>query len=255
MNSLTRSLIEKDGYDNGFEIVKMNDSSLVSLSSSLHPITAQISAEKQEGSYVIRFSENLNLSELKRGLNKEIFQSKKIVVWNREFLGVVLRRAAELGISLPDTPLLQYQKELENKKISKSETSMFQGTEREQIVKQRIGQNVFRAALIKYWKGCCAITSIDIPEILRASHIKPWSACNDDEDRLNVYNGILLSANYDALFDKGLISFDNEGTVLYSNALSEVQVRDFGGDKVNALHWIDEQHLHFLKWHRENIFK
>ena len=264
MNSLDRTLIEKAGYDNGFEITKKGDPSVVSLSSSLHPITVDISEGNHEDSYVLQFSDNLSLTELKRGLNKELFLNDKIEVWNRELLGIVLKRVAELGISLPDGPIRLYNEQLDEylKKnpvegpiSNETAKSMFQGTEREQLVKQRIGQDVFRDALFKYWKGCCAVTSLNIPEMLRASHIKPWADCDNDSDRLNVYNGFLLSANYDALFDKGLITFDNKGLVVYSGKLNEGQIRDFGGDKFKALNWIDERHLPFLKWHRDHVFK
>ena len=172
MKSLTRTLIEKAGYDNGFEIAKKSDLSVVSLSSSLHPITVNISEGEHEDSYVLQFSDSLNLLELKRGLNKEIFLNDKIEVWNRELLGVVLKRAAELGVSLPDGPIRLYNERLaEYLKKNPSEVSifngtaksMFQGTEREQLVKQRIGQDVFRDALFKYWKGCCTVTALDIP--------------------------------------------------------------------------------------------
>ena len=84
--------------------------------------------------------------------------------------------------------------------------------------------------------------------------IKPWAECDNDNDRLNVYNGFLLSANYDALFDKGLITFDDKGQIMYSSRLSESQIRSLGGDKSKALSWIDKQHLPFLKWHRGRIF-
>ncbi|MCL2128797.1 MAG: HNH endonuclease [Treponema sp.] len=252
MKTLDRSLIEKDGYDNGFEIILKGDPVVVSLGSSLHSITADIYDGSHEGTYVLRFSGNLSLPELKRGLNREIFKNEKIEVWNRELLGVVLRRAAELGISLPDGPMRLYNERLEayfsqnpNERLS---------TEREQLVKQRIGQDVYRDALMNYWKGSCAITSINIPEILRASHIKPWADCDNDSDRLNVYNGFLLSANYDALFDKGLITFDDKGCILYSGKLSEDQIHDIGGDKYKSLRWIDERHLPFLEWHREYVF-
>jgi predicted restriction endonuclease len=142
----------------------------------------------------------------------------------------------------------------ENLDFDKIANSMFQGTEREQLVKQRIGQDVYRNALFKYWKGFCAITSIDIPKILRASHIKPWAKCDNDSDRLNVYNGFLLSANFDALFDNGLITFDNKGQIIYSRKLNERQIRDIGSDKFKSLAWIDEQHLPFLEWHRTYVF-
>ena len=263
MNSLDRSLIEKAGYDNGFEIVQNSDPSKVTLRSSLHPIIVDIAPGNHEGSYVLQFSDNLSLSELKRDLNKELFLGNKIEAWNRELLGAVLKRAAELGISLPDGPIRHYNELLEtylndnpNERsiFSGTTKSMFQGTEREQLVKQRIGQNVFRDALFKYWKGCCAVTTLDIPEMLKASHIKPWADCDDDSDRLNVYDGFLLSANYDALFDKGLITFNDKGQIIYSSKLSKGNILDIGGDKFKALRWIDKCHLPFLEWHRERVF-
>ena len=263
MNSLDRSLIEKAGYDNGFEIVTDNDPSVVCLCSSLHPITVDVTIGNHEGSYALYFSDNLSMSELKRDLNKDLFLGNKIEVWNRELLGAVLKRAAELGVSLPDGPILHYNELLdtylndnpnERSLFSGMAKSMFQGTEREQLVKQRIGQNVFRDALFKYWKDCCAVTTLDIPEMLKASHIKSWADCDNDSDRLNVYNGFLLSANYDALFDKGLITFDEKGFIIYSSRLSKNQILTIGGDKYKTLHWIDERHLSFLEWHKNHVF-
>ncbi|WP_461246564.1 HNH endonuclease [Treponema sp. R6D11] len=263
MNSLDRSLIEKAGYDNGFEIIQKSDSSVVSLCSSLHPVKVDITIGNHEGSYDLRFSDTLSISELERGLNNELFQNGKIEAWNRDLLGVVLKRAAELGIALPDGPVRLYNERLdtyldknpnERSIFDGNAKSMFQGTEREQLVKQRIGQDVFRDALLKYWKNCCAITSLDIPEMLRASHIKPWADCDNDCDRLNVYNGFLLSANYDALFDKGLITFDDKGIIIFSNKLSKSQINEIGGERYKSLHWIDERHLPFLEWHRNHVF-
>jgi hypothetical protein len=263
MNPLDRSLIEKAGYDNGFEVVHKSDPSVVSLCSSLHQVKVDITVGNHEGAYALQFSGTLSLPELKRGLNDELFLNGKIEAWNRELLGVVLKQAAELGIALPDGPIRLYKEQLdsylnknpeERSSFSETAKSMFQGTEREQLVKQRIGQNVYRDALFKYWKGCCAITTLDIPEILKASHIKPWVDCDNDSDRLNVYNGFLLSANYDALFDKGLITFDNKGLILYSNKLNESQILAFESDKYKTLRWIDERHLSFLEWHRNHVF-
>jgi len=263
LNSLDRSLIEKAGYDNGFEIVQKSDAFVVSLCSSLHPVKVDITVGNHEGAYVLRFSDTLSLQELKRGLNKGLFSDGKIEAWNRELLGVVLKRAAELGIALPDGPARLYNELLgnyldknpeERSNFNEIEKSMFHGTEREQLVKQRIGQDVYREALFKYWKGCCAITDIDIPEMLRASHIKPWAACDNDGDRLNIYNGFLLSANYDGLFDKGLITFDDKGLIIYSSKLSKSQIIGIGGDKYKSLRWINDKHLPFLEWHRKHIF-
>ena len=73
--------------------------------------------------------------------------------------------------------------------------SDLRGETREVIIKQRINQNVFRAMILNNYRTRCAITGIDIPELLIASHIIPWA--KDEENRLNPSNGICLSALYD----------------------------------------------------------
>jgi predicted restriction endonuclease len=108
---------------------------------------------------------------------------------------------------------------------------------------------------MNYWNNCCAVTSIDVPQLLKASHAKPWKDCETDSDRLNVYNGFLLSANLDSLFDAGLISFDDSGETIFSSRLSETQIATIGIRNGTALRWIDPRHIPFLRWHREKIFK
>jgi hypothetical protein len=90
-------------------------------------------------------------------------------------------------------------------------------TEREQLGAARMGQGTFRTALIAFW-GTCPIVQVDHPELLRASHIKPWAKSSDPE-RLDPFNGLLLSPNLDLLFDRGLISFEDDGTLLFSSSL------------------------------------
>jgi predicted restriction endonuclease len=90
--------------------------------------------------------------------------------------------------------------------------------------------------------------------MLKASHAKPWKDCDTDSDRLNVYNGFLLSANLDSLFDSGLISFTDQGDVIYSSGLSESLILTIGLPKNARLRWIDHRHLPYLAWHRERVF-
>lgn len=90
-------------------------------------------------------------------------------------------------------------------------------TEKNAIIKSRIGQGLFRERLISYWSGC-SITKCKLTNILVASHIKPWRIASNEE-RLDVYNGLLLTPNYDKLFDLGFISFDNNGMILFSKEL------------------------------------
>lgn len=93
------------------------------------------------------------------------------------------------------------------------------GTEREVRAKQRVGQNIFRAMLLELYGTRCCLTGIDIPEVLRASHIIPWAECVST--RLNPENGLCLSATYDAAFDKHLITFDEDYRLVLSPALKE----------------------------------
>jgi putative restriction endonuclease len=65
----------------------------------------------------------------------------------------------------------------------------------------------------------CAITGIDIPELLLASHIVPWS--KNENERLNPENGICLSALYDKAFDKGLIGINQSYQVILSTGLKK----------------------------------
>ena len=84
-------------------------------------------------------------------------------------------------------------------------------TQVERRVMARVGQSPFRKALLERWEGKCPLTDIAEPELLRASHIIAWSACADEADRLDPENGLLLSALWDAAFDRGLVSFDPGG--------------------------------------------
>ncbi|MBM4125649.1 MAG: hypothetical protein FJ246_11995 [Nitrospira sp.] len=92
-------------------------------------------------------------------------------------------------------------------------------TEKEYLRSSRIGQGGFRNALLERFGGMCPLTGIVHPDLLIASHIKPWSACTNSE-RLDSQNGLLLSALVDRLFDRGLITFSEEGCLMASPRLS-----------------------------------
>lgn len=64
-------------------------------------------------------------------------------------------------------------------------------------------------------------TGLDQPELLRASHMKPWADCSDDRERLDPFNGLLLAVHWDAAFDKGLVTFEEDGTARLSEKLSK----------------------------------
>ena len=126
-------------------------------------------------------------------------------------------------------------------------------TEREAIHKIRIGQSVFRERLIRLWEKC-SVTGCSDTELLIASHIKPWAHCENDE-RLDVYNGLLLSPNIDRCFDKGYVSFDDDGKILISKKLNQENAELLGIQGQMKLSQIDESHRKYLAYHRSNIFQ
>ena len=89
-------------------------------------------------------------------------------------------------------------------------------TTRLTMAQARLGQGQFRDAFMARWGDRCAVTGLTCPELLRASHVKPWKS-SSHRQRLDPNNGLLLAAHLDALFDKGLISFDDRGEMLLSS--------------------------------------
>ena len=149
--------------------------------------------------------------------------------------------------------MLSAQMESQGKLADVKEYLNLSDTEREAIIKSRIGQGQFRESLVKYW-SMCAVTGCREPKLLRASHIKPWSKAEVAE-RLSLYNGLLLSPNLDSCFDSGFISFDDSGKILVSKELNENDMVALGINKAMKLSEIEPEHCKYLAYHRDNIFK
>lgn len=123
-------------------------------------------------------------------------------------------------------------------------------TEKDAIIKARVGQGLFRHKLIEYWKGC-SVTQCHTLPLLIASHIKPWRK-SDNIQRLDVFNGLLLTPNIDKLFDKGYISFDKKGQMIYSDFLPVSDRIILGINTSMRLQHMEDGHLPYLQYHREN---
>jgi predicted restriction endonuclease len=136
--------------------------------------------------------------------------------------------------------------------VIEQDTTVPDETTREALVDARRGQGKFRRDLEKRWNDACAVTNCSIREVLRASHIKPW-ARSSNEDRLNPQNGFLLLANLDILFEKGFVSFDDDGRMLVSKELSATDRRLFGLPK-NLRRKPDQGERLYLAHHRR-MFK
>ena len=126
-------------------------------------------------------------------------------------------------------------------------------TERKALVQARIGQGRFRRDLCVLWENSCAVTGVSFPELLRASHIKPWRESNNIE-RLDGNNGLLLIATLDAAFDKNLISFRNDGSIIFSNYLGE-NPHEILGIPLNAsiTRAFNDDQINYLRFHRERL--
>lgn len=149
--------------------------------------------------------------------------------------------------------LLQDKSVLEDLEQEKSTYESLGRTEREAIIKSRLGQGRFRKLLLDLW-GACSVTGFrNQKPLLIASHIKPWRNCSNEE-RLDKYNGLLLLPNMDRLFDLGWISFDDSGGINISQRLSKTDQLSLGiNDKMHLLKVVNEQRK-YLEYHRKNIF-
>ncbi|MBX9693897.1 MAG: HNH endonuclease [Cyanobacteria bacterium] len=133
--------------------------------------------------------------------------------------------------------------------------SLPESTEIERLVKQRVGQDIFRNALITFWQGRCAVTGLAVVSLLRASHIKPWAACANNQERLDVFNGLLLAPHLDALFDDGWITFDDKGRLVRSPLLDDAAVQLLGVNSELKLPHLTADHHPYLEYHRQHVFK
>ena len=126
-------------------------------------------------------------------------------------------------------------------------------------VKTRVNQSVFRQIVLANYDGKCALTGIDLSELLVASHIIPWA--DNVQERLNPENGICLSSLYDKAFDKGLISFTNDQHIIFSVRLKANVGKDYYAkyfEPVENAKLVTPRKYHinpqFLEWHRDCIF-
>lgn len=125
-------------------------------------------------------------------------------------------------------------------------------TSRRGLVNSRIGQGKFRRKVLNRWKNKCAVTGSNSKEILIASHIVPWSEASNKE-RYDVHNGLLLSPTYDALFDKHLISFDDDGQIILSKSLKKNEYSKLGITGEEMIEDLSEGNIQYLTRHRKRL--
>ncbi len=252
MNLLQRTLIEKSGYGNGFERV-INDGGaddVALLASARHGCRVAVTLAADGGFAVRVFPPSpALLPELQRTHKPAADGSFHAA--DETALSALLQRAASLALALPRQAERDGCNAMED--AAARLPAAARGTEAERLVRQRVGQEHYRAALMRYWGGACAVTGVAVPDALRASHAKPWAECASDAERLDVFNGFLLLANLDALFDRFLISFADNGQMLISPRLPADALPLLGITPGIVLRWLAPEHLPYLQWHREQF--
>jgi HNH endonuclease len=217
---VVRTEAQKAAWENGYRLERGINGGWLRYASTTAPGTIWIAGESGKGHWLLSLDHPGVASEIGAppvsampgpGLATYAFA-------NLTDLHRGLDRVYRLAVSLPEAPLDRFLAKV---------ADLPRTTEAERLVVQRIGQDVFRDALMDYWGRRCPITGITEPGLLRASHIVPWAECTD-EKRLDVHNGLLLSALWDAAFDRGLVSFADDGTVLASPHVGE-RARDVLG--------------------------
>jgi putative restriction endonuclease len=251
MNLLQRALIEKAGHDNGFEHVRqLPNGDKVVLASARHGVEADVHATDDDGFAV-------TLSRCQPTLPGEMARSfPEVPQYGVTFhlpseaaLARWLRRATTLAQALPLQVVATFEV-LVQAELASLDSEAARNTEVHRLVRQRIGQGAFRQAMLDYWGGACAVTGVALPQALRASHAKAWALCDSDAERLDVYNGFLLSANLDALFDTYLVTFGEQGTLQISPVIGKDERAKLSLIDGARLRWLDDRHHAYLEFHR-----
>lgn len=257
MNLLQRALIEKAGHDNGFEhVLSAVTEGWVALGSARHPVEVMVKAAPDGLAAKLSRCQPSLPGELTRSFPEAEQRSDgndppgtAFTLPTEAALARWLRRAAAQAQALPDQAMTAFDAQVQAA-LAELEPGAAKNTEVQRMVRQRVGQQAFRHAMLDYWGGACAVTGIAVPPALRASHAKAWALCASDAERLDVYNGFLLSANLDALFDAYLATFLPSGVMVTSPAVPGAAQAQLGITPGLRLRWLDERHRPYLAFHR-----
>lgn len=252
MNLLQRSLIEKVGHDNGFEYVQIGNPRYVALASALHSVRVHVTVLKQGFEVRIDSGSAMLVQELVRTFAASQTGKAVFVLPSEAQLARWLCRVAALAKALPNQAVTAFEQQVQAE-LSELDPTVVQNTEVLRMVRQRVGQQAYRHAMLDYWGGACAVTGLTLTTVLRASHAKPWAECDDDAERLDVFNGLLLAPHLDALFDQFLISFDEQGYLLIAPQLGAVACSVLGCCPSMRMRWVAKEHHPYITYHRRRF--
>lgn len=169
-------------------------------------------------------------------------------------LNTSINQVADTNVPIKDTAvgLVEWEEHLINN--IQNDTAL-SDTERSSIILARRGQGYFKERVMQF-ENKCRITKVNRIEHLRASHIKPWRDCESAEERLSGNNGLLLTPSIDHLFDRGFISFENNGALIISPIADDSSLSKMGVQtqtEFHTGHFNDEQ-KYYLDYHRKKVF-
>lgn len=250
LTAATITRLEKVAADNGFDLELPRQGDWLGFASTQAPLSVWLTAFG-EGLFIAAVSQR-NVARALRDHGIAVTSPLPAgaagarSVRDIPALHQLVRRAFRLSKTLPDELLHVFERET---------AALPRSTEAERLVVQRVGQDLFRQGLLDYWEGRCAITGLAVPELLRASHIKPWAECELDAERLDVFNGLLLAPNLDAAFDRGFLTVDDDGAVRVSSLLGPSDCRALGLERPLRVRVVEDGHRLYLAWHAERIFR
>lgn len=246
---MNRTRLEKVASDNGFDLPQGDAAGWLEFASSQVPLRIWIATFADLP--LVAFSQARVAQAL--GAHGSLVTSPLPagavagrVVGDLPGLHALVRRAFQLARALPDEPLRAF---------CQRTAELPRTTEAERLVVERVGQDVFRAALLDFFEGRCAVTGLAVPELLRASHIKPWADCESDAERLDVANGLLLAPHLDLAFDRGLVTVADDGTLVVSERLDAEARAILGLDRSPRVRGLSPGHRLYLPWHRARVFR
>ena len=237
MSPLERLRIEKAASDTGFEMTPLESEGGLELRSAHFP-EAVLVRSVGELRFEITSPPGLSLNAVASNL--------PVNAHGYEELYALLRTAASRGRTLPNRVADAFRQ---------ATADMSRSTEADRVIVARVGQTMFRAALLDYWQGRCCVTGLEVPELLRASHIKPWANCERDDERLDVFNGLLLAPHLDAMFDTGWMTVTLNGEVEVSPALSAQARETLGVSQPLNVHLIRAEHAPYLAFHNRHVYR
>lgn len=249
INPLQRALIEKVGHDNGFEYVLPGDAQHVALASARHPERVRVAVVGQGFEACIDSGSATLAQELARTFVESTPGLASFVLQSEAMLARWMLRTAALSQALANQTVKAFEQQVQVE-LAELASAADQNTEVLRMVRQRVGQQAYRQAMLGYWGGACSVTGLTLQPVLRASHAKPWAECDDDAERLDVFNGLLLAPHLDALFDQFLISFDEQGHLLIAQQLDAAACSVLGLHSGMCMRWVAKEHQCYIAYHR-----